>query len=92
MPSLEDVPFTYLLTCSESTLRDFAANCCNQIAELKKARREMNDELLLWEGRRQFVEKFIGARWEIFDICKNDLRQSEFRFEPKNEVRRRAAA
>ncbi|HEV2521073.1 MAG TPA: hypothetical protein VGT24_01720 [Candidatus Acidoferrales bacterium] len=92
MSSLEEVPFAFLLTCSEGTLRDFAANCCNQVAELKKARREINEDLLLWEGRRRFAEKLIGSRAEIFDICKKDLRQAEFKFEPKREVRSRAAA
>lgn len=87
--SINDVPFSFLLTCSESILKDFAANCCNQIAELKKARRQTNDELLLWEGRRQFAEKLVSSRAEIFDICRKDLRQTEFRFEPQREIARR---
>lgn len=87
--SINDTPLFFLLTCSEGTLRDFAANCCNQIAELKRARRELNEELLSWEGRRQFVEKLIGNRNEIFDICRKDLRQTEFRFEPQHGRARR---
>lgn len=93
MSSFEDVPLTYLLTCPESTLRSFAANCCNQIAEIKKGIRERREELLLWDGRRRFAEKLIGSRAEIFDICRKDLRQSEFTFEPKREaVRRKSEA
>lgn len=93
MPSPENVPFVFLLTCSETSLRAFAANCCNQIAECKKAMRELEDDLLLWEGRRQFVESLIGSRQEIFDICKSELRQQSLPFGPvKADVRRRVAA
>jgi len=93
MSSHEDVPFVFLLTCSETSLRGFAANCCNQIAELKKARRELNDDISLWEGRRQFVEKLIGSREEIFAICRSELRQQSLPFAPvKSDVRRRVAA
>lgn len=92
MASFENVPLTYLLTCSESGLKDFAMHCCNEIANLKKARRELNEELLMWEGRAQLIEKLIASREEIFDICRKDLRQAEFKFEPKHDVRRRVAA
>lgn len=65
MPSLPEVPVAVLLDCSDTTLRGIALSAENQAANLRKQKKEIEEELVQWEGRAQLAWWMASKRAEL---------------------------
>lgn len=80
-----DMPFAYLMSCSEEAAGDFAASTLNRLAELKKARREIDDGIAELEGTAQVMEWLRAHKIERAKLLRltnpNEIApQASFRF------------
>ena len=51
-----DMPFAYLLSCSDTALGSFSVATLQRISDLKKAKRELEDALRELEATSQLIE------------------------------------
>jgi len=75
-----NMPFAYMMTCSETSLGDFAAATLNRLAEEKKARREIDDRIAELEGTAQLVEWLRTRTHERTLLLSMDFPQHAFKF------------
>jgi hypothetical protein len=81
VPNLPEMPLHFLADCSEKSLRDFALSALSHVANLRKAKREIDEELLGWEGRAQLAEWLIAHRGELAqELLRIDALQKSFDF------------
>jgi hypothetical protein len=76
-----DMPFAYLMSCSDSALGDFAVATLNRICVLKKARRELDKDLLELEATSQLVEWLCSNKDGRAKLLRMDRPQESFDFE-----------
>jgi hypothetical protein len=83
-----DMPFAYLLSCSERGLGDFALATLGRISEMRKARRELEDRIVELEATSQLIE-WLSAHTAERErlLCMNFLQKSfQFKGDPSGEA------
>lgn len=75
-----EMPFKYLMSCSDAGLGDFAVATLRRISEMKKARRELEDRLVELEATSQLIEWLCGHAHEREVLLRIDVLQKRFDF------------
>lgn len=75
-----NMPFAYIMSCSETGLGAFALAVFNRLAEEKKARREVDERIAELEGTAQVLEWLRAHAHERTRLLSMDLPQQTFDF------------
>jgi len=82
MPS-PDIPLNFLIASTENARKDFMLATLNRITELKRARKEIAEELLEETCRAMFCEWLAAHKDELVEACRAELLQKSFEFKPE---------
>jgi|SRR5690348_6855849 len=66
-----NMPFAYIMSCSDATLADFSLGILNRLSEMKSARRELDEQIAELEGTAQVIEYLRarpGARARLLEL------------------------
>ncbi|HXU18951.1 MAG TPA: hypothetical protein VN788_00050 [Verrucomicrobiae bacterium] len=75
-----NMPFAYIMSCSEPSLGEFSLAVLNRLAEAKAARRDLEEQIDELEGTAQLIEWLRarpGARARLLNL---ELPQGVFSF------------